>query len=175
MRCRYSSSLRYTLPTPAITVWSISSAPIGLRDLRIRAQARAPSASRRSGSGPSLATTSATSGSSITSHTVGPRRSVPYSAPIIRIRTWPTGSGIGIGTSVNVPYRPEVHVHHAATLVVVEQVLAPGGRLLQDPAVDRSGAVDEPALRAGHHHRGAAEPALMQPGQPVQRVAFWHS
>ena len=38
-----------------------------------------------------------------------------------------------------------------------------------------SGAVDEPALWAGHHHRGPAEPTLMQPGEPVQGVAFRHS
>ena len=80
-----------------------------------------------------------------------------------------------MGTSVNVPYRPQVHVHHAAALVVVKQVLAPGGGLLEDPSVDRGGTVDEPALRAGHHDRGTAEPALMQPGEPVQRVALWHS
>ena len=31
--------------------------------------------------------------SSTTSHAAGPRRSVPYCAPTMRIRTWPTGSG----------------------------------------------------------------------------------
>lgn len=50
-----------------------------------------------------------TSGPCRTSHAVGPRRSVPYSvfadfpAPIIRIRTWPTGSLRGAGDSVKVP------------------------------------------------------------------------
>src|SRR3954452_25362055 len=61
----------------------------------------------------------------------------------------------------------QVHMHDAAAFVVVKQVLAPGGGLLQDSPADRGGAVDEPALRTRHHHRGAAEPALMQPGQPV--------
>src|SRR6476659_6452856 len=73
------------------------------------------------------------------------------------------------------PLQAQMYVHHAATLVVVKQVLAPGGRLFHDPSVDRSGTVDEPPLRAGHHHRGTAEPALLQPGQPVQRVTFWHA
>ncbi len=60
-----------------MTVWSINSAPMGLRDLVIRAHAHDGSASLRKGSGPSLATTSLTWPSSITSHTVGPRKSVP--------------------------------------------------------------------------------------------------
>ena len=106
MRWRYSSSLRYTLPTPAITDWSISSAPIGLRDLLIRVQAFPASGLRRSGSGPSRAMISSTSARCRISQAVGPRRSVPYSAPIMRIRTWPTGAGIGTGRSVNFPYSP---------------------------------------------------------------------
>src|ERR1700723_2027322 len=57
---------------------------------------------------------------------------------------------------------------------MVEQVLAPGAGLLEDPSVDRRGAVDEPALRARTHHRGTANPALMQARKPVQRVPFWH-
>jgi hypothetical protein len=66
-------------------------------------------------------------------------------------------------------------MHDAATLVLVKQVLAPGGGLLEDSSVDRCGAVDEPALRAGDHHGGTAESTLVQPGEPVQGVAFWHS
>ncbi|CKT67707.1 Uncharacterised protein [Mycobacterium tuberculosis] len=80
---------------------------MGLRDLVIRDHADDGLASLRNGSGPSLATTSATSPSSIDSHTVGPRKSVPNSAPTIRIRTCPAGSGshpsVGRAHSVKVP------------------------------------------------------------------------
>jgi hypothetical protein len=41
-------------------------------------------------------------------------------------------------------------------------------------AVDGGGTVGEPALWTGDQHRRSAEAALMQPGQPVQRMAFWH-
>ena len=49
---------------------------------------------------------SSLSSASVAPARIGPRRSVPYSVPTIRIRTWPTGSPSGTGASVNVPYRP---------------------------------------------------------------------
>ncbi len=66
-------------------------------------------------------------------------------------------------------------MHDAAALVVVKQVLAPGARLLQHPAVDGGGAVDKPPLRAGHDDGCTPELALVQPRQPVQRVALRQS
>src|SRR5262245_66423118 len=66
-------------------------------------------------------------------------------------------------------------MHHAAAFVVVEQMLAPRRGLFEDSSVDGGSTVDKPALWAGHHHRGTTEPALMQPGKPVQGVAFWHA
>ena len=99
-----------------------------LRDLAIRAEAHDGSASLRKGSGPSLATTSPTWPSLNTSHTVGPRRSVRQPAPIIRIRTCPTGSGErrtrGAPPFGEGAVQTEMHAHDPAVGVVVEQVLA---------------------------------------------------
>ena len=57
--------------------------------------------------------------------------------------------------------QPQVHVHGPTALVVMEQVLAPGAGLLEDPPVHRGGAVDESTLRAGYQHRRATEAALV--------------
>jgi hypothetical protein len=65
-------------------------------------------------------------------------------------------------------------MYHPATVVMVEQVLAPRVGLPEDMTVDRGGAVGEPTLGAAHAHRRPAEPALMQAGQPMQGVTLRH-
>ena len=155
MRCRYSSSLRYTLPTPAITVWSISSAPIGLRDLMIRAQAR-----RRVGVAPQRV------GPEPGDHVgdlglldhLAHRRAAQVGAVFGADHPHPDlpdGQRHRHGHLGERAVQAEMDVHDAAAVVVVEQVLAPGGGLLEDPSVDRGGAVGEPALRAATPCTGA--------------------
>ena len=65
-----------------------------------------------------------------------------------------------------------MYVHDRTAGVVMEKVLAPGAGLTQHPAVHGGRRTGEPALRAGHGDRRAAESALVQPGQPVQCVPF---
>src|SRR5918993_4729350 len=101
-RARKSSSARYTLPMPATTFWSMSSRPIGVGFRRMawvyRSSAALPAS--MSGSGPSFATTASTWAGSSTSHAVGPRRSAQIVSVSSRTRTWPTGSGGNVSSSL---------------------------------------------------------------------------
>ena len=65
-------------------------------------------------------------------------------------------------------------VHDVPARVVVEQVLAPRISPAEHTPVDRSRPVGESALRAAHPHRRAPVAALVQPGEPVQRMSLRH-
>jgi hypothetical protein len=69
----------------------------------------------------------------------------------------------------------EVHVHRRTADIVVEQMLPPRVGATQHPTVDSGGRRGKPALRTGYRHRRAGKPALVQPGQAVQSMPFWHS
>ena len=74
--------------------------------------------------------------------------------------------------------QPQMNVHDRAEpttvgLVMVEEMLAPRRRAAQHQSVDQH-RVSEPALRARDRHPGTAEPALMQPGQPMQGMTLGH-
>src|SRR5947209_7851584 len=93
-------------PGPATTDWSSRSAASGLALRRIRWYARSGSASGRSGSGPSRASSASTSGAGSASHAAGPRRSSQCRRVAIRSRTSPTGAAGTPVPSLKRPYRP---------------------------------------------------------------------
>ena len=67
----------------------------------------------------------------------------------------------------------EVHVEHVPALDVVEQVLAGGGDVVQEPPVDGRRAGGEPPLRA-RCPQLVADELLLVAGEAVDDVTFGH-
>ena len=68
-----------------------------------------------------------------------------------------------------------MHMDDRAIGVVMKQVFAPHAGPPQHPAVHHGRRTSESALWAGHRDGCTAEPALVQPGQPVQSMPFGHA
>jgi len=102
---RNSPSARSTFPTPDMTDWSSTRAPI-MRGLpATAAKALSGLASWRSGSGPSLLTILSRPSGPTSSHAKGATRSTPASGPSSRSRAWARG-GVSGRTGRNLPCRP---------------------------------------------------------------------
>ena len=104
---RKQTSARYTLPMPAITLWSSNTAPIGARLRCARRVNSAGEARRRKGSGPMVATIRPRSTGSTSAQTIGPVRShaVVASGDVSRSLVASLGRR-WVGPRRNFPMRP---------------------------------------------------------------------